>query len=628
MCGIAGLLGPTAHTEPLIGPMLTAIEHRGPDDFGIWAGDTCAIGMRRLSIIDIAGGHQPMWSADRRFAIVYNGELYNYRELREELSSAGHVFATDSDTEVLLQFLVTAGFANMGAALNRLRGMFGFAIVDTATNSAIIARDQFGIKPLYYRITETSGSPKLDSFASEIKSLLVDPAVERRVHVPALVNYLSFQFNPLNETFFAGIVALPPGHFMQVDLTTRDFDITQYWQYDFVEPASTDEHITTAAIRNVLEDSVAHHLLADVPVGAFLSGGIDSAITVTLVQEQRLAAGRSPVKTFTIGFAELGELAEAREVAERIGTDHHEIVVSAADYLAALPRIAWMFDQPVADPSAVALYFLAEAAREQVTVVLSGEGADELFGGYRIYQEPMALDRLRTLPAGIGSGTARAALKVRRNFPGRNYLRRVATSLRERYIGNAYIFTPAQTAKLLRHDPGYTHEYPYDQLAASRPGFTELPESRQMQLIDMTYWLRGDILTKADRMTMAHSLELRVPYLDIDVAAVSATVADTLKYRDGTTKWALREAFRGRVPDTTAGRAKLGFPTPLRLWLSADPDAVLAPIRSSAFIAEQMNMDYIEQLVVEHVTGTADHSRRIFVLLMLALWHDAFFTDG
>lgn len=624
MCGIAGVLGASSVTEALITPMLEVITHRGPDDSGSWVGDDCAIGMRRLSIIDIAGGHQPMWTADGRYAIVYNGELYNYRELREELAASGYEFATNSDTEVVLALLSSQGLDNSARSLRRLRGMFGLAIVDVAERRMIIARDQFGIKPMYYRVDPATTTPTLHSFGSEIKSLLADPDFVREVHQPALVNYLSFQFNPLSQTFFENILALPPGHFLDVQLDSGAFICQEYWRYEFAE-ASNDAPAITAEIRAVMEDSVAHHLIADVPVGAFLSGGIDSAITVTLVQEQRLAAGLSPVQTFTIGFAELGELAEAREVADALGTDHHEIIISADEYIHALPQIAWMFDEPVADPSAVALYFLAREARKEVTVVLSGEGADEMFGGYRIYREPIDLDRIRRLPAGIGSMIAKSALRIRRNFPGRNYLRRAVTPLAERYIGNAYIFSPSQTRKLLKTVPVEQHERPYEVIAQRRPGFTQLPEPRQMQLIDLDYWLRGDILAKADRMTMAHSLELRVPYLDMSVAEVSARVSDELKYRDGTTKWALRQAFRGRVPESTAGRAKLGFPTPLRLWLSRDPDAVLAPIRRSEFIAAQMNMDYIESLAAEHASGTADHSRRIFVLLMLALWHEAYF---
>lgn len=605
--------------------MLEVITHRGPDDAGEYVGQDFAFGMRRLSIIDIAGGHQPMWTEDGRYGVVFNGEIYNFEELRAELSAAGCTFATRSDTEVLLQLFAHHGFDDAGIALNRLRGMFGFALVDLQQNRMIIARDHFGIKPMYY--STTGVDDRISAFASEIKSILTDAGFPRRIHWPALVNYLSFQYNPLERTFFDGILALPPGCYLDVDLTTREFTRHRYYRYEFHGEGSDDVEIARARIREVLEDSVAHHVISDVPVGAFLSGGIDSAITVTLVQEQRRSAGVGPVKTFTIGFDEVSELAEAREVAEALGTDHHEIIVSSEEYLSVLPSIAWAFDEPVADPSAVALYFVARAAREKVTVVLSGEGSDELFGGYRIYREPIDLDRLRNLPAGVGTRLARLALRVRRPFPGRNYLRRVTTPLRTRFIGNAYVFRPEEVSRLLTAPIDFGHIVPADELARERPGFSDLPESRQMQLIDLEYWLRGDILAKADRMTMAHSLELRVPYLDVEVAEVSAGLSDSLKYRDDTTKWILRRAFRGRVPSTTEVRDKLGFPTPLKIWLTRDPDAVMAPIRHSRLINDTMNTDYIEQLVAQHVAGQADHSRRIFVLLMLALWYEAYFDN-
>lgn len=627
MCGVAGLIGPAEVTTARLRPMLDVITHRGPDDSGEYVADTFAFGMRRLSIIDIAGGHQPMWTEDGRFGIVFNGEIYNFEELRDDLSAEGVAFSTRSDTEVLLKLFAHSGFDTAASALNRLRGMFGFSIVDRVEHRMLIARDQFGIKPMYYAVDEGFTPPAITAFASEIKSILTDPQFPRVVHRPALVNYLSFQYNPLEETFFEGIRSLPPGHYLDVNLDDRSFRRERYFRYEFEGSGSDDAELQRHRVREVLEDSVAHHVISDVPVGAFLSGGIDSAITVTLVQEQRRHAGVEPVKTFTIGFDEISELAEAREVADSLGTDHHEILVSSDEYLSVLPSIAWAFDEPVADPSAVALYFVARAAREHVTVVLSGEGADELFGGYRIYREPIDLDRVRRIPGRLGSRVARTAARIPRSFPGKNYLRRVATPLRTRFIGNAYVFKPDEVSRLLKHPDPQGHVIPDDLLEERRSDYADLPESRRMQLIDLEFWLRGDILAKADRMTMAHSLELRVPYLDTKVAAVSAGLSDSLKYRDGTTKWILRRAFRGRVPTTTEARDKLGFPTPLRVWLAQDPDAVLAPIRRSALINDIMHMDHVEKLAAEHVSGVADNSRKIFVLLMLALWHESYFVD-
>lgn len=627
MCGIAGTLGPPEVTSQVIGPMLDVIHHRGPDDSGSFVGQEFAFGMTRLSIIDLAGGHQPMWTEDGSVGIVYNGELYNYREIDQDLTAAGLPPRSSSDTDTILRLYLHEGRHDLPGMLRRLRGMFGFCIFDAERRQLILARDPFGIKPLYVRLHDdvTTGGPSVKAFASEIKSLLVDPNVTPSIDRDAIVNYLSFQFNPLDRTFFDGIVRLQPGHFAVIDLDSPTFAPQRYWRYEFAPPVR-DENLLTDEVRSILEDSVEHHLIADVPVGAFLSGGIDSAITVTLIQETRLAQGLDPVKTFTVGFDAVSEHAQAREVSETLGTDHHEIHVDIGDYLDVLPDIAWYFDEPVADPSAVSLYFVAREARKHVTVVLSGEGADELFGGYRIYREPFDLDRVRRLPAPARRLAARLG-RSRRPFPGRNYLRRATTDFADRYIGNAYVFRPEEVRRILKDPDGARHLRPADVLAAEYPGFDDLPESRRMQLVDMHFWLRGDILAKADRMTMAHSLELRVPYLDPDVAAVSARIPDDLKYRDGTTKWLLRRAFRGRIPETTEQRAKLGFPTPFKHWLSEDPDAVLAPIRRSAFLADLLNMDVVEELARSHASGQQDASRRIFVLLMLALWYEAFF-DG
>ena len=624
MCGIAGVLGPAERTSQVIGPMLEVIHHRGPDDSGSYVGSDFAFGMTRLSIIDIAGGHQPMWSLDGSVGIVFNGEIYNYRELDAELTEAGLPPRSSSDTDTILRLYEHMGRDDLPGMLRRLRGMFGLCIYDASLQRLVLARDPFGIKPLYVRLEDQSQGSRVAAFGSEIKSLLVDPQATAEVDMDAVVNYLSFQFNPLPQTFFRGIRRLDPGHFAVVDLADPRFQPERYWRYEFT-PAVDDEPQLVDEVRTVLEDSVEHHLIADVPVGAFLSGGVDSAITVTLVQEQRKAMGLEPVKTFTVGFDAVSEHAEAREVADALGTDHHEIHVDLTDYLGVLPDIAWYFDEPVADPSAVSLYFVARAAREHVTVVLSGEGADELFGGYRIYREPIDLDRVRRLPGPLRRLAGRLGRSTR-SFPGRNYLRRATTPFAERYIGNAYIFRPEEVRKLLKQPRQATHVRPADVLAAEYPGFDSLPESRRMQLVDMNFWLRGDILAKADRMTMAHSLELRVPYLDPEVAAVSARIPDDLKYREGTTKWLLRRAFRGRIPESTERRAKLGFPTPFRHWLAQDPEAVLAPIRRSAFLASTFDMDVVEALVASHAAGETDASRRIFVLLMLALWHEAFFA--
>ena len=621
MCGIAGVLGPAEITEPLLGRMLHCIEHRGPDDEGRLVAPTFAFGMRRLAIQDIAGGHQPMWSVDRSAVIVFNGEIYNFKELREELASSGYRFSTHCDTEVIVALYERIGRADPVAMLNRLRGMFAIAIHDIERDVLFLARDQFGIKPLYLHTVDG----RIASFGSEIKSLLEDPSLARRVNDEAVVNYLAFQYNPLTETMFEGIRRVPPATYLLVSPRTGEFTEFPYWSYNFSAPTTATETAAQSSIRDVMRDSVEHHMISDVPVGAFLSGGVDSAITVTLMQERRRALGLDNVKTFTIGFDEVSELAEAREVSDRIGSDHHEIRVNMSEYLEVLEDISWHFDEPVADPSAVALYFLARAAREQVTVVLSGEGADELFGGYRIYREPLSLRPISRQPSWVQRTVLSPVSKISASYPGRNYLRRGLTPFDQRFIGNAYIFRPDEMRALWKSDlPTPAHVLPGLELGASISGFDDLSESRRMQLVDINYWMPGDILAKADRMTMAHSLEVRVPYLDMHVASVSSGIPDAWKYRDGTTKWILREAFRDILPSTTAARAKLGFPTPLRHWLKQDPEWFRSRILDDSYIRARMNAAPIERLFADHKSGERDTSRKIYILLMLALWRRAF----
>jgi asparagine synthase (glutamine-hydrolysing) len=446
MCGIAGILGKPEKTRETIDKMVDVITHRGPDDRGVLVENDFAFGMRRLSIIDLGGGHQPISNEDGTVTVVFNGEIYNHRELRPELISLGHSFKTDSDTEGLVHLYEQYG----PDMLRKLRGMFGFCIFDKKKNQLFIARDFFGIKPIYYRVEqvvekekgrtgekdgaikfkykkgnepEPKVTQKIVSFGSEIKSLLEDKKYKPSVNDAAVFNYLAYQYNPLEQTMFEGIFKLLPGHYMTVDLHDGSFKIEPYWHYHFnnknVWPTtdvdsknivvkkgekkgsinSSSEETDTIyyqseneinlakEVRRVVEDSVAHHLIADVPVGSFLSGGVDSGIIVTTVQNLRKKAKADSVSTFTIGFDHVSEHSEARQVSDSVGSNHTEIVVDFDEYFRELPKIAWHFDEPVADPSAVALYFLAREARKKVKVVLSGEGADELFGGYNIYRE-------------------------------------------------------------------------------------------------------------------------------------------------------------------------------------------------------------------------------------------------
>lgn len=627
MCGIAGIIGTPEKTTPLIDKMVDVITHRGPDDRGVLIEKQFAFGMRRLSIIDIGGGHQPISNEDDTVTVVFNGEIYNHRELRPELLSLGHHFTTESDTEGLVHLYEQYGID----MLKKLRGMFGFCIFDKKKNQLFIARDFFGIKPIYYRVTQGNlkkGQQKnadgatFVSFGSEIKSILEDSNYTPRINDAAVFNYLAYQYNPLEETMFEDIYRLLPGHYMIVDLKDNSFKIEPYWHYHFNhknEWPAEDELGLAEEVKKVVEDSVAHHLLSDVPVGSFLSGGIDSGIIVTTVQRMRKEAGQEPVSTFTIGFDHVSEHAEARQVSDSIGSDHHEISIDFDDYFKELPKIAWHFDEPVADPSAVALYFLAREARKKVKVVLSGEGADELFGGYNIYREPFDTSYISRLPLFIQTFFIRPLLKVPFNFYGKNYIFRSLTKLEDRYIGNAHIFKKSEQTTLWKGKiPEALCLTPYYD---SLKGETD---SRKMQYIDINFWLPGDILAKADKMTMAHSLELRVPFLDVEVGKLSARIPDQLKYKDGATKYILRKAFQSVLPKETADRKKLGFPTPIRQWLKARPEEITKIITTNTYIKEKFNLTYVQKLIDSHARGSADNARKIYILLMFSLWYNCF----
>lgn len=609
MCGIAGIIAEENISEKIIKSMVDEITHRGPDDDGFLIENSFAFGMRRLSIIDLNRGHQPISNEDGTVTIVFNGEIYNYKELSVDLKNKGHIFKTESDTETLVHLYEEYG----EKMLEKLRGMFGFSIYDSKKNILFIARDQFGIKPIYYRLDDQR---KIVGYASEIKALLKDDRYVREVNRDALSMYLEFQYNPLEETLFKNIYTLPAGHFMTVYLGNKEFEIKKYWEFKFQEDDTTIDY--SKKIFDVMKDSVEHHMISDVPVGAFLSGGIDSAIIVTLMQQIRKDQGLSPVQTFTIGFNEVSEHSEAREVSDVLGTNHTEIKVDFDEYLKNLPKIAWHFDQPVADPSAVALYFLAREASKKVKVVLSGEGSDELFGGYNIYREPFALKWAAYFPKSF----IKSLVNLPFGFFGKNYLRRALIPIEQRYIGNARVFSNSEINSLLKNKEA--KEGSGDFLSPMYAKIKPLSDSKKMQMIDINYWLTGDILAKADKMTMAHSLEARVPFLDMEVYKVSSSIPDTLKYKANTTKYALRQAFYGVLPKTTSNRKKLGFPTPIKQWLKTNPLSIKSYILDNEIIKKDFNHEFIENLFKNHIKGVVDNSRRIFVLLMLGLWYDIY----
>ncbi|KND47586.1 MAG: asparagine synthase (glutamine-hydrolyzing) [Parcubacteria bacterium C7867-006] len=609
MCGIAGVIEPSIkNKEKVIEAMVSRIIHRGPDEDGFYVDKNVGLGMRRLSIIDLSTGHQPITSEDEKLLIFFNGEIYNYLELKKDLLNKKYNFKTDSDTEVILHMYEEYG-ENM---LQMLRGMFTFCIYNTETKEVFVARDFFGIKPLYYLVQ----NEKIVAFSSEAKSFLSFPKFKPEVNDSAVMNYLSFQYNPLVESFFKDVYKLPPAHFMRINLESGQTEIKKYWSFDFKQNRELDEKKTKIDLLYTIKDSVRHHMIADVPVGAFLSGGIDSSIITTLMQEIR---GDKKIKTFTVGFNTLTEATEAKETSDVLGTDHNEITVGPEEYFSVLGKAVYHFDEPVADPSAIGIYFLAREAAKSVKVVLSGEGSDELFGGYNIYTTPFASNKMLWLPKPIID----FAIKLPFNFFGKNYLKRVSQKIEDWYFGQKYfsdsIFDRSEIKKIWKGGEG--------EFLSMSPLYKKagrLSDSTKMQYIDINTWLVGDILAKADKMTMAHSLELRVPFLDIKVAELARTLPDRFKWHNGATKYLLREAFSRVIPESTRNRRKLGFPTPIRDWMTGESIGIYNSILNNDYIKKNLDIEYIKKLIEDHNDGKKDNSRKIYTLLMLALWYDTF----
>ena len=611
MCGIAGIIRPSKGGRAALDEMLARMVHRGPDDAGTFIDNEVALGMRRLSIIDVAGGKQPISSKDGSLIIVFNGEIYNFKELREGLVARGHTFKTHTDTEVILHLYEERG----EEVVHDLRGMFTFFIYDMKKGKVFVARDPFGIKPLYYLMR----GEKMLALASEIKSLLTLLEYKKEINEEAIYHYLSFQYNPMRETFFRDIYRLPPATYLVIDAKTGHTIEKTYWDMSFDQDEHMDETTGTKELVNILKDSVRHHLESDVPLGAFLSGGVDSALIVGAIRANHPTG---ELKTFTIGSKEINEFAEAREQAEALRTTHTEIVLDPDEYFANLIRIAWHFDEPVADPSAIALYFLAREASKHVKVVLSGEGADELFGGYGIYREPYSFQKFTRLPSLLRKATL-LFVDIPFHTWGINFLRRYQKTLEERYIGNAYIFSPEEARRVWKGKL-----YARMSLQSFYKKARTWSEPTQMQYVDIHNWLPGDILAKADKMTMAHSLELRVPFLDTEVAAFAGTIPDRLKYMNGNAqnaKYLLRKASKEFVPSTTQKRKKLGFPIPLAEWLRARTDWQ-ERLLTHPFIVSHFDMNIIEKLIKGHMNGK-NNARKLFIFIMLEAWYDAYFTD-
>ncbi len=597
--------------------------HRGPDDAGTWHDDDVVFGFNRLSIIDIEHSHQPLrWGPPEspdRYALVFNGEIYNYLELREVLrTECGAAFHTEGDGEAIV-----AAYHYWGAdAVARLRGMFAFLIWDSVDRVLFGARDPFGIKPLF-----TAATPDGVAFSSEAKGLR-ELTGTARVDLRALQHYLVLQYVPEPATMDSSIRRIESGTHFTVR-PGRRVQTKRYFHPVFAgRPAISDAERTALyqRIAAVLDDSVAKHMRADVTVGSFLSGGIDSTAIAALAKRYN-----PDLMTFTTGFDREGfsEVDVAAESAAAIGVRHVVRTVSETELTETLPLIIWYLDDPVADPALVPLYFVANEARKHVKVVLSGEGADELFGGYNIYREPMSLNRLTSLPGNMRRGLAAVGRALPQGFRGQDMLRRGSLDLEDRYYGNARIFREDQLAGLLRtYDPARSFRDVTDPIYAQSADVAGIDPISRMQHVDLFTWLRGDILVKADKMTMANSLELRVPFLDTEVFDVARTIPADQKVTKQTTKLALRRALELIVPPHVLHRRKLGFPVPIRHYLAGDSYEWARDIISSAQTDEYLDPAAVLAMLDAHKAGEADHSRRIWTILVFQIWHAIFVTGA
>lgn len=612
MCGFVGAIGKNDGIELINKDVLekstNAIYHRGPDSDGYLNDGKVALGFRRLSFFDLENGSQPLSYDNERYWIVFNGEIYNHKELREGLEKKGYTFATKTDTEVILALYKF----KREKLLEDLRGMFSFIIYDTIDKNIFVARDFFGIKPLYYYNTN-----ERIYFASEKKSILLMIEEKKDINLEALQHYLTFQFVPDNMTLSEDIFELPPGHFAKFKIG-EEFKIERYWEAKFEKKSITRVNAKNL-ILDTMRDSVKVHMRSDVPVGCFLSGGVDSTMVAALSKEFN-----PNIKTFTVGFEREGfsEIDFAKESAESIGVENISYTITPEEFMEAIPKIVWHLDDPVADPALVPLYFLAREARKSVKAVLSGEGADELFGGYTIYNEPNSLEMFKKIPRPVLSSMLGISKILPKGMKGKSFIQRGATPLEERFCGNAKIFLEDEKQMFLKT---YSENIKYTDI--TKPiydRYSSYDDITKMMEIDINTWLRGDILVKADRMTMANSLELRVPFLDKKVFEVASQLGSELRIGENTTKIALREAAKEVVKTGASTRRKLGFPVPIRHWMKNEIHHWVVKTINESCIDEYVDKAYVLRLLEAHCRDEEDNSRKIWTVLIFSIWHQVY----
>ncbi len=603
MCGIIGFVSPKGEKEKIIKKMTDRLIHRGPDEEGFYIDKDIALGHRRLSIIDLDNGKQPI--SNKKFVVIFNGEIYNYMELKAELIANNYKFETDSDTEVLLH-----GYEEWGNNLpKKLRGMFAFAIWDKKNKTLFCARDNFGIKPLYYYKNED-----VFMFASEIKAFLEHPQFEKVLNKDLINLYLSFSFTPTNETFFKGVFCLEPGH--TLILKNNKINIEQYYEINFGE-RETNFNDVVEEISKTMKSSVEYHKISDVEVGAFLSSGIDSSYIVSLAK---------PDKTYTIGYnlPKYSEIRYTKKLAEMLGIKNISKKVSQKEYMDSVEKILYQMDEPCADPSTIALYLVSKLASNDVKVIMSGEGADEFFGGYNTYREAIDYNAYNKIPYFIRHLLSKI-FSYLPEFKGRNFIVRRGIKLENDYVGVNKIFSDEEINKVLSFKSTIKNTDITKSLFDKNRDKSDIVK---MQAVDIKYWLVKNILLKVDKMTMANSIEARTPFIDKEVFKIASTLPLKCKLSKDNTKIALREASKKDIPNEAYKKKKLGFPVPIREWIRED--LVYSEIKQTIeqdFVSEFFNQEYVIKLLEQHRDHKRDNYKKIWAIYCFIKWYEIYFHN-
>ncbi|MGE7914725.1 asparagine synthase (glutamine-hydrolyzing) [Lysinibacillus xylanilyticus] len=614
MCGFIGYINGTNVIDhhQTIENMMNTIIHRGPDSGGIHSDDKVTLGFRRLSIIDLSDvANQPLYSADGNIVLVFNGEIFNFQELRADLIAKGHNFKTHSDSEVIIY-----GYVEYGVEfVKKLRGMFAFCIWDKKNDLQFIARDGFGIKPLYYTENTTDGT---FIFGSEIKSFMPHPSFIKELNKNALRPYLTFQYSSMDETFFKGVYKLQPAHYMLIQNGQKK--IVQYWDKKFhAKEAPIEKYVEE--IRTTVRESVDAHQISDVKVGSFLSGGIDSSYITSLLR---------PDKSFSVGFSDYEDMFNetnlAKDLSDTLNIQNERKYISADECFEALPKIQWHMDEPQSNPSSVPLYFLSELASKDVTVVLSGEGADEIFGGYSWYQNSGKMQKYEKVPFGIRKALRGIAEALPKN-QYTHFLVKGGQTVEERFIGEAVVWDEEDALNVLK--PDYKNGPSVKSI--TKRIYDEVPgddDVTKMQYLDLNLWMPGDILLKADKMSMAHSIELRVPFLDKEVMELAKNIPSRYRVNDIDTKYVLRQAAHQELPEEWAKRPKLGFPVPIRHWLREEKYyKMVKEMFTTDFANEFFDTKQLVGYLDEHYEGNANRGRYIWTAYVFLVWYKQFFVD-